>query len=117
MALSNEQKHIDAAQGLEWSETFTQTGEGTGFKLGMPCRNFSMQLKGTGAAASAWSGTLMGSLDGVNWTALITHANGGDTDGAVKSVADKPVRYVRMDLGTLTLGGATNVILRAVALP
>lgn len=117
MALSNEQKHIDAAQGLEWSETFTQAGEGTGFKLGMPCRVFSLQLKGTGAAASAWSGTLKGSLDGVNWTALITHANGGDTDGALKCVSDKPVRYVRMDLDSVTLGSATNVVVRGVAMP
>lgn len=59
----------------------------------------------TGGPASI-SVTLEGSLDGVNWFVLDTSTS---TSNALRHVVDKPVRYLRANLGTLTGGAAPTV--------
>lgn len=114
MANSSEQKVIE--DGFEWSETFDANAAGTGHKISRLVKAFSVQVKGTGAAATGWSVTVKGSLDGVNWDTLITHAT-GDADGTIKALADKPVRWVRLDMASINLGSASAVVARAIAMP
>lgn len=114
MANQAEQVLIDD-QGFEFSETFTADRNGTGFHLGKVVSKFALVVKSTGTAATAWSVTLKGSLDGVTWDTLITQAT-GDGDGIIKYAVDKPVRWVRLDMSGITLSPATNVIAKAIAM-
>lgn len=91
----------------------TVTGAGGGTALPTPCGRFGMQTKVTGAPTTV-SLTLEGSLDGVNWTVLATSTS---TTGDYQAAVDKPVAFIRGNLGTLTGGTAPTVTARVVALP
>ena len=93
------------------SDTFTVAANGTTVSaLTKPQKYFSIQVKGTGAAADAWSIILEGSLNNSNFTTIVTHGT-ADGDGAVKvATAVFPVLYFRSRLDTVTLGGASNIV-------
>lgn len=70
---------------------------------------YAIQVKGVGGTPTTWSVTLEGSLDGVNFTTILTHAN-ADTDGTVKwDGGGKPCLYIRANVGTLTLAPASSI--------
>jgi hypothetical protein len=101
------------------SDTFAATGNGTTVDASAnPLKHFGLQVKGTGAAATAWTVVLEGSLDNANWTTILTHQNGTDADGSTKwtGTQDAPCLYVRTRCTALTLGGATNVVATLVGL-
>lgn len=78
------------------------------------CRTFALEVAIPSGAITSWSVTLEGSLDGVNWTVLITHAaNIGSTQWAV----DKPVLFMRVNVGALSLNTAPSITVVAVATP
>jgi hypothetical protein len=77
-------------------------------------RSFGLEVKGVGAAPTSWSVNLEGSLDGVNWTALLTHNAG---DGSTQWAVDKPVSQVRVNVTALTLGGASAINVNVLASP
>lgn len=82
----------------------------------LPCF-YSLQVKGTGAAAGSWTVTLQGSNDGTNWTDIISHTT---TDGSTAFSADaipRPYRHLRINCSALSLSGATNVVAYAVGTP
>lgn len=81
-----------------------------------PFATYAMSVKGTGGAASSWSVTLDGSLDGVNYTTILTHSA---TDGStVWETTGKAANFVRVNVGSLTLGGsATAIVVVIVAVP
>lgn len=66
---------------------------------------FTWQMAITGAPASV-STTLQGSLDGLNWATLDTSTN---TTTELRFVANSPVVYLRLNLGTLTGGTVPTV--------
>jgi hypothetical protein len=72
----------------------------------VPFANYSIQVKGVGAAPTSWTAVLQGSLDSTNWSTLITHSA---TDGSTQFTADKPCTFVRLNLSALSLGSATAV--------
>lgn len=86
------------------------------YVLRQPCSKFSVMVKGQAAAATAWSLDLQGSIDGANWQQLINHAT-ADVDGVTKFVTDRPVTHIRLNLASVTLGTATNLIVAALAMP
>lgn len=95
------------------SDTFTSTGNGTAVDVSTrPMRKFGLQVKGTGATPTSWTVVLEGSLDGTNYTTILTHVNGTNADGAVvwSSAVETPCLYFRARCSALTLGGATNVV-------
>lgn len=98
------------------ADTFTATGVGTTIDRGvMPPAHFAIQVKGTGAAPTSWSVNLEGSLDGTNWTTLITHSA---TDGSTQwsaAATPRPVTHFRSNCTALTLGTATNIVVRVLA--
>jgi hypothetical protein len=105
------------AQAIVQRYTATTTGPQAPFSApgGAPFATYAIQVKGTGAAPSSWSVTLEGSFDRVNWSTLITHNAG---DGSTQwETTGKPCGHVRANVGALTLGSATNIVVTALAVP
>lgn len=106
-------KNIVHPQSYRRTDTFTGATTGTtvdakpsGFK------SFALQVKGTGASATAWNVVLEVSLDGTNYATLLTHASAeGDADGGIvwSGAADSPCLYFRSRVVSVTLGSATNL--------
>jgi len=94
----------------------TATGTDGTLRLPSPCKDFAIMVKGTGAAPTAWTVDLQGSLDGTNYSTLATH-NTASTDGATVWTNAKPVSYIRFNTTALTLGGASAIIIVALAVP
>lgn len=93
-----------------YHSTFTGTGAGTTVdQRGRPLKLYSVQVKGTGAAAGAWDVSLQGSIDGVNFSEIANHATGSG-DGAVVFSTEAPAMYFRANCNSLTLGGASNIV-------
>jgi hypothetical protein len=98
------------SSGLRYRDTFSavRVGRAVTVSSWLPSKH-SLQVKGAGAAPSAWTVLLQGSHDGVNWTTLLTH---NSTDGSIVYPSDaieRPVRYLRVNVTALTLGSATAV--------
>lgn len=94
------------------SDTYTSTGNGTTVNVSTdPLESFSVQVKGTDAAATTWDVRLEGSLDGTNFTAILTHTNTtGDGVVLFSGTTDSPCLYFRSRCAGLVLGAATNIV-------
>lgn len=94
------------------SDTYTAAANGTTVNISTHSRQyFAIQVKGTGAAATAWEVVLEGSLDGTNFTTILTHKNTTQADGEVLWLTVPAMcLYFRSRCVSITLGGATNVI-------
>jgi hypothetical protein len=77
---------------------------------------YSIVSKGTGAAPTLLSCNLEVSLDGTNWTVLmtITQASDGQMNGSGSTLF--PARYFRSNVTSITLGGASNVVVTVAAM-
>lgn len=104
-------------EGVRFRDTYTAVRVGRTIVVDaiLPSR-FAIQVKGSPDPLSSWTVTLEGSLDGTNFTTLLTHNSG---DGSVVFMADsaspKPVRYLRVNVSALTLGPATSALVNVVA--
>jgi hypothetical protein len=100
------------------SDSYTAAATGTTVDVSdVGASTFGLQVKGTGAAASAWSAVLEVSLDGTNFATLLTHASAdGDSDGGVvwSGANASPSLYFRSRLASVTLGSATAVVATVV---
>lgn len=98
------------------SDTYTTAANGTTVDVSArPVRRFALQVKGTGAAATAWNVVLEGSLNNSQFTTLLEHSNAGEfrnaADGeTVYFDTAVPWLYFRSRLVSITLGSATNVV-------
>lgn len=100
------------------SDTFTGTGNGTAVNVATTGRSrFGMAVKGTGAAASAWTVNLQVSLDGTNYATLLSHANSDGDGAAVWVPTPSPALYFRTNVSALTLGSATNIVVTIIGMP
>ena len=106
---------LDAMPGPTVTSTFTAAASGTTQFTGFPVSKFALQIKNTGTL-TAWNIVVEGSLDGTDFTTLATHVNGTNADGATVWVVDRPVLYWRLRCTSITLGGGTNSIARAIAM-
>lgn len=109
------QVHVLSVPGSN-SRTATFTGTGIGAVDNVsnyPRKDFALQVKGTGAAATSWTVALQISADGTNYHTVLTHAT-ADGDGAVVFITGKVARYYRANVIALTLGGATNISVTTV---
>lgn len=99
-------------------DTYTAAANGTAyFHAGLAMKYFAVQAKGTGAAATAWDMRLEGSIDGTNYTQLLAHAT-VDGDGVTKWLSTaSPCLYFRSRCASITLGGATNVVVTILGTP
>lgn len=82
--------------------TVTATGDlGSGaVDLGAAYSQFGLQTVVTGSPTGV-SATLQGSLDGTHFFTLATSTS---TTGDYQSVTGKPVRWIKVNLGTFTAG-------------
>lgn len=92
------------------TDAYTAAGNGTtasGFTF---TTWYAIQVVGTGAAATSWDVKLEASIDGVNFTTVITHTQ-VDLDGTVKwSGANHfPAPFFRSRCAAVVLGGATDI--------
>lgn len=97
------------------SDTFTVSGNGTTVDASTkPHKNFSLQVQGTGAAASAWNVVVEGSLNNSKFTTILEHSNAGEfrnaADGETVWFNGGPFFYFRSRCVSITLGSATNVV-------
>ena|SRR3990167_102119 len=94
------------------SDTYTATGNGTIIDCSLkPMETFSVQVKGTDAAATVWDVRLEGSLDGTNFVQILQHTNVTGDGAIVYSGANLyPSLYFRSRCAGITLGGATNIV-------
>jgi len=71
---------------------------------------FSIVVKGTGAAADVWTVAIEGSLDGTNYSPILTHtATIGDGEIFTTGASAFPSLYLRINVSALTLGAASNI--------
>lgn len=101
------------------ADTFTGTGNGTTVDVSAQgMSKFSMQVKMTGTVTS-WTAILEGSLDGTNFSPLLTHTNADPGDGLMMSSgpAAFPCLHFRTRCSALTLGAGTNIIVTIIAKP
>lgn len=105
--------HFVLALSLNAADTYTTTANGvTQDVSSYGPKYFSIQVKGTGAAATTWDVRLEGSNDSVNFTQIIQHTQ-VDLDGTVKFSADaipRPVLYYRTRCAGLVLGAASDIV-------
>lgn len=98
------------------SDTYTGAANGTTVDMSArPCRRFALQVKGTGAAPTAWNVVLEGSLNNAQFTTILEHSNAGEfrnaADGETVYVnTGAPWLYFRSRLVSITLGSATNAV-------
>lgn len=93
------------------SYTFTSSGTGTIEGSSVAVKSYSIQVKGTGAAATAWDVDLEGSLDGVNFTQILNHTTTtGDGKILFSGSNIYPAYYIRPKVNSLTLGSASNIV-------
>lgn len=106
---------------FSFNDVVTATGvpasQATPQLLVRPPKHVTLQVKGVGAAPTAWKAAVERSLDGVNFdenNPVLTHDSAGtpaDKDGDVKSTGANfvPGFYYRTRLISVTLGTATGV--------
>lgn len=91
-------------------DTYTGTGAGTIISLtDNPTKVHAIQVKGTGAAATSWTVLLEGSLDGVNFSTVLTH-NATDGSTVFSGTALNACKYIRSNCTALSLGSASNIV-------
>lgn len=91
------------------SDTYTGTTTGVVIPVTSPVKTFAIQVKGTGAAASVWTVLLEGSIDGTNYTTIMTHTNILGEVILWSGTNFYPVLYFRSRVTALTLGSATDI--------
>ena len=76
---------------------------------------FGIQVKGTGAAPTTWNVVLEGSLDGTNFSTILTHTN-VTGDGAVvwSGSLFSPSLFFRSRVSALNLGSATDIVVTII---
>ena len=98
--------------------TFTVAGNGTAqLNIGKPKTKFTLKVIGTGATPTAWSVVLEGSLDDTDYTTILTHASGAETNAELKysGASNFAVSYFRSRVVSLTLGSATDIVVSIYA--
>lgn len=92
-------------------DTYTTQVAGTSIDTStLPCNRFAIQVKGTGAIPTSWTVVLEGSLNGTDFTPIMTHQSGVNGDGEMLwSPVPTVAKYFRSRVTQLTLNTATNI--------
>jgi len=93
------------------ADTYTVAASGVTVTPAAPVKSFSILVKGTGAAATAWNVVLEGSLDNVTFTTILTHTQvTGDGVVLYSGASFTPSLYFRSRLTSITLAPATAIV-------
>jgi hypothetical protein len=98
------------------TDTYTTTGTGTIMSLTTnPLLKYAIQVTGTGGTPISWNVLLEGSLDGVNFTTILTHTGLlGNAIILYSGASLYPNLYVRTHCTALVLGLASNIVVTCV---
>lgn len=99
-----------AAGNFVYNEIFTIPATGAIHTPNISYRTFAIQVKGTGATPSAWNVVLEGSIDGTNYTPILIHTQALTELILWSGTNFYPVSSYRIRVTSLTLGGASNII-------
>lgn len=92
------------------SDTFATAGSGVIITTPSPVKSFSLSVKPTGVVVS-WTVVLEGSLDGENFTTILSHTNLVGANVCLFSGSNLfPCLYFRARCTALVLGLGTNII-------
>lgn len=94
------------------ADTYSATGDGFTVDASIVNpKSFAVQVKGTGASATTWDVRLECSLNGVEFTTVISHTN-ADLDGTTKASGSTlfPCRHFRSRTAGIVLGGASDIV-------
>lgn len=117
-ALNLECKYVDGT--LSWdrvphsyyqNRTSVGTGSGAGTAIDMtmgPCSKFGLEIENQSGTTSAWNIDLQGSMDNGAYF-LLTNQTNATGNPQLTFTADKPVRYVRSNVNSVTGGGTVRV--------
>jgi hypothetical protein len=102
---------VSAGASATRSDTYTVAASGVKVVAPAPVKSYSILVKGTGAAATAWNVVLEGSLDNVTFTTILTDTQ-ATGDGVLLSTTTSftPSLFFRSRLTSITLAPATNII-------
>jgi len=92
------------------TDTFTTTGIGATYTPSISYRSFALQVKGTGATPTLWTVILEGSIDGVNFSTIMTHTQAILETILWTGTNFYPIIAYRVRTPVLTLGGASNIV-------
>lgn len=97
------------------SETFTTASTGTIIDVSdTPYSNFGIQVSKTGDVTS-WNVVLEGSLDGTNFTTILTHTDLIQTNIILWGSTPTIATHYRIRCTSLVLGSGTNIIATVLA--
>lgn len=101
---------------LSASDIFTTTGIGPAHTPPVILKNWAIQVKGTGATPTLWTVVLEGSIDGVNYSPMMTHTQAIGEVILWSGTNFYPVTSFRTHVTILTLGSATNITVAVVGI-
>lgn len=102
---------------IDKTDTFITTGAAAAQTVtGNPMSQCALQVTKTGNVTS-WIVLLKGSIDGVNWSTILTHDSSVEPSGETIWPANERFlcNYFRTECTALTLGAGTNVKARWLA--
>ena len=106
-------------QFYHYSQTFTAAGDGAIHDLRInPCQTFSVQVGATGGTPTLWNVVLEGSLDGTNFSTILSHTSANLGLNSIIGTGNQvfPCTYIRIKVVTLTLGIATSITVNIAGL-
>lgn len=94
------------------SDVYTTSGTGVIVNVSTtPLKTYSLEVKGTGASATSWTVVIEGSLNGFDFTPIMTHTDSiGDGIIIFSGASLFPSLYIRSNCNALSLGSATNIV-------
>jgi len=104
-----------AGKGITIRETFAAATAGEAIPSSLLLRRFSLQVVGSPVAADSWMVVIEGSLDGTNFSPILTHATGDGSDISFSGALVFPSAYIRLRVAALNLGVATSLIVNGLA--
>jgi len=92
-------------------ERLTTTGPGTYSGDSSLLSSFSLEVEQVGGTGATWTVNMEGSLDGNNWTPILTHTNTNPGNGLIESTGAGffPCRFRRINVISLSLGTAAAI--------
>lgn len=79
-------------------QVFTGQGVGDVLNLGsLPKKDFTLQVLPNANTPATWNVTVMGSMDGVNFTALVNHKSGTNVINSIVMSNGGPITFLRVD--------------------
>ena len=102
------------------SDTYTGATFGVAVNVTTaPLSRFAVQVKGTGGVPTSWDVRCEGSLDGTNFSSILTHTNTTGDGEVLWSAANQSASfYLRSRCAGLVLGvSATDIVVRILGVP